>query len=313
MEHREMRKVINEFLFDQMSKNDRIFLIDADLSIPHGTIDLRKAFPDRALDVGIAEQNMASVAAGIAAAGGTVFIESFAPFATRRACDQIAISIAHANRNVKIIGSDPGINAELNGGTHMAIEDIGVMRSIPNMMVFEAVDDVQLAKALPALTAYQGAVYIRMGRKLVMDVFDEDYEFNLFGTDLLREGSDVTLFGSGIMVKESLEAADILAGEGIDAEVIGIHTIKPINAEQIVASVMKTGAAVTAENHNILGGMGSAVAEAIVQNCPVPVEMIGFKNRCGQVGPMDFLKEDYGMTAQDIACAAMKAISRKKK
>lgn len=311
-EKMEMRQVLAEVLDQLMAKNDKIVVIDADLGKANGTMPLRAKYPERAFDVGIAEQNMAAVGAGMAAYGFIPFINSFTPFSTRRICDQITISIVYAKRNVKIIGSDPGIAAELNGGTHMSMEDIGVIRSIPNIVIFEPVDAVQLAKSLPVIVDYDGPVYIRMFRKATPIIFKDDYEFDLFKADMLREGKDVTLFASGIMVEESLKAADMLKAEGIDAEVINIHTIKPIDKEAVLKSAKKTGAVVTCENHNVIGGLKSAVAEVLVEEYPVPIKAIGVQDHFGEVAKMDYLKKKYHMTAEDIVKAAKEAIAMKR-
>lgn len=310
-ENIEMRKVLASELAKHMEKDERICCLDADLGKANGTIVLRDKFPDRAFDMGIAEQNMASVAAGLSAYGLIPFITSFTPFASRRICDQIAVSIAYAQRNVKIIGSDPGISAQLNGGTHMSMEDIGVLRSIPGMVIFEPVDAVQLAKSLPQIIEYDGVVYIRMFRKVTPVVFDEDYEFELFKADLLKEGKDVTLFASGIEVEQALKAAEILKSEGIIAEVINIHTIKPIDREAIVKSAKKTGAVVTCENHNVIGGLKAAVAEVLIEECPVPLKAIGVQDHFGEVAKLDYLMKKYKMTAEDIAKAAKEVIKKK--
>lgn len=308
----EMRQVLADELGKIMDKDERIVVIDSDLARANGTLSLRDKFPERAFDVGIAEQNMAAVAAGMASYGFIPFIGSFTPFATRRICDQITISIAYAKRNVKIIGSDPGISAELNGGTHMSMEDIGVLRSIPTMTIFEPVDEIQLKKALPQIIEHEGPVYIRLFRKAAPIVFSENYEFNLFKADVIKEGKDVTLFATGIMVKEALEAVEILKEDGIEAEVINIHTIKPIDRETIIASAKKTGAVVTCENHNVVGGLKAAVAEVLIEECPVPLKAIGVQDHFGEVAMMDYLKKKYKMTAQDIAAAAKEVVAKKR-
>ncbi|MDF2533726.1 MAG: transketolase, alpha subunit [Clostridia bacterium] len=311
-ENKEMRAVFGEMLDAMMAKDERIVVIDADLARANGTFNLRDKYPDRAFDVGIAEANMTSIAAGMASYGFVPFITSFTPFASRRICDQVAISITYAKRNVKIVGTDPGISAELNGGTHMSMEDIGVLRSIPNIVIFEPVDAMQLAKALPQIVDYDGVVYIRMFRKVVPAIFGDNYKFDLFKADTVREGKDVTLFASGIMVAESIKAADLLKAEGIEAEIINIHTIKPIDREAVVNSAKKTGAVVTCENHNVVGGLKSAVAEVLIEECPVPMKAIGVQDHFGEVAKIDYLKKKYHMTAEDIVAAAKEAISKKK-
>ena len=311
-ENKEMRQVFGSVIQEMMGKDERIVVIDVDLAKANGTMKLRDKFPERAFDVGIAEANAASIAAGMAAYGFVPFVTSFTPFATRRMCDQIAISVAYAKRNVKIVGTDPGISAELNGGTHMSMEDIGVLRSIPNMVIFEPVDAVQFAKALPQIIDYEGVVYIRMFRKVAPAVFGDDYKFDLFKADTVREGKDVTLFASGIMVAESIKAADILKAEGIEAEIINIHTIKPIDREAVIKSARKTGAVVTCENHNVVGGLKSAVAEVLIEEYPVPMKAIGVQDHFGEVAKIDYLKKKYHMTAEDIVAAAKEAISKKR-
>lgn len=311
-ENKEMRQVFGSILEEMMEKDERIVVIDIDLAKANGTIKLRDKFPERAFDVGIAEANAASIAAGMAAYGFIPFVTTFTPFASRRMCDQIAISVTYAERNVKIVGTDPGISAELNGGTHMSMEDIGVLRSIPNMVIFEPVDNMQLAQAMPQIVNYDGPVYIRMFRKSLPAVFGDDYKFDLFKADVLREGKAVTLFATGIMVGEALKAADILKAEGIDAEVINIHTIKPIDREAVIKSAKKTGAVVTCENHNVVGGLYSAVAEVLVEEYPVPMKAIGVQDHFGEVAKIDYLKKKYHMTAEDIVAAAKEAISKKR-
>ena len=309
---KEMRAVLAETLMDMMAKDERICVIDADLAKASGTIKIRDAYPGRAFDVGIAEANMASVAAGMASYGFVPFITSFTPFATRRICDQIAISICYANNNVKIVGTDPGLTAELNGGTHMSVEDYGVLRSIPNIVIYEAVDAAQLKQALPRIVDYDGPVYIRLFRKVIDDVFSENYKFDLFKADTIKEGGDVTIFATGIMVQESVKALKLLEAEGVSAELINIHTIKPLDEDAIISSVKKTGCAVVAENHNVLGGLSAAVAQVTGEECPVPLRYVGIQDKFGQVGKLPELMREYSMTAEDIAKAAKAAIAAKK-
>ena len=307
----EMRQLFARELENAMNQNENIVLLNADLAKPNGFGSFSEKFPNRAINVGIAEQNMASVAAGMSSYGFIPFICTFTPFATRRICDQIAISICYAKQNVKIIGSDPGISAEYNGGTHMSFEDIGVLRSIPNMVIFEPVDNNQLKNILPQIIDYKGPVYIRMFRKSTPDIFKEDEKFNLFSAKTIKEGTDISIFCSGIMVAETLEANKILEEKGINAEIINIHTIKPIDEESVINSVHKTGAVVTVENHNIMGGLRSAVAEVLSENCPAPLRSVGIRDSFGQVGKMSYLKETYNMTAQDIVQAVMSVLKSK--
>ena len=306
----EMRAMYAQCLGELMERDEKLVLLDADLSKACGTFPLRKRFPDRIYDCGVAEQNMISIAAGLASYGYKPWAESFAPFATRRVCDQIAISVCYAKRNVKIVGTDPGIAAELNGGTHMSLEDMGVVRSIPGLVIFEPTDTVQLKAAMPVLHAYEGPVYMRMNRKEFPTVFPEGYRFDLFKADLLRAGTDVTILAAGLMVSESLQAAETLAAEGISCEVLNVHTIKPIDRETILASVKKTGVIVTAENHNVIGGLRSAVLEALAHD-PVPVWAVGAEDRFGEVGKLPYLKEALGLNAAHLAAVVREAVQHK--
>lgn len=307
----EMREVLAANLDKLMQSNKDIVLIDADLSKPNGVSSLSKKYPERAFEVGIAEQNMFCVAAGMSSYGFIPFITTFTPFATRRICDQIAISGLYAKQNVKIIGSDPGISAEFNGGTHMSVEDIGVLRSIPGIVIFEPVDNIQLEKLLPKIVEYNGVVYIRMFRKAIDNVFNESDEFDLFKATTIQEGKDLTIFCSGIMVQETMLANKQLKELGIDAEIINIHTIKPIDREAVINSAKKTKAVLTVENHNVIGGLKSAVSEVLIEECPTVLRAIGIKDVFGQVGKMPYLKEVYKMRAQDIVEAARDVIKLK--
>ena len=307
----EMRQVFALELEKAMKGNEKVVVINADLAKPNGMGNLCKIYPERMLNVGVAEQNMASVAAGMSSYGFIPFICTFTPFATRRICDQIAISICYAKQNVKIIGTDPGISAEYNGGTHMSFEDIGVLRSIPNMVIFEPVDNTQLQKLFPQILDYKGPVYIRMFRKSTPDVFGPDDKFNLFKAKMLKEGTDVSIFCSGMMVNESLQANKILEEKGINAEIINIHTIKPIDEEAVISSVQKTGAVVTVENHNVIGGLRSAVSEVLSENFPAPLRSIGVKDHFGEVGKIPYLKETYNMTTSDIINAVVSVLNAK--
>lgn len=308
----EMRKVLSSFLKEHMAEDPRLCVLDADLANADGTLELRKLYPDRAFDVGIAEQNMASIAAGLSSYGFIPFITTFACFASRRICDQIAISCAYAKQNVKIVGTDPGITAELNGGTHMALEDIGVLRSIPGLVIFEACDEQELRSAMPQIIEHPGPVYIRLHRKEVPAVHDDRYQCDLMKADLLRSGTDVTLVASGcVMVGYALQAAEQLAEEGISAEVLNVHTVKPLDRETVLASLKKTGAAVTCENHNVMGGLYSAVSEAAAAECPTPMRAIGFQDVSGEVGKLSELAEKKKMLPSDIVAAAKDVISNK--
>lgn len=310
-DEKEVRQVMAAGLVEAARKDDRIVVLDADLMSCHSTKCFLEAFPERFINVGIAEANLIGVAAGMAAFGKIPFAFSFAPFATRRCYDQIFISVAYSKLPVKIVGSDPGVMAEANGGTHMTFEDMSIMRAIPKMVCFEPTDATMLAKALPQIIDYPGAVYIRMFRKKAEKIYDDSLDFKLGKAVTLKEGKDVTLVASGIMVGRALKAAEELAAEGITAKVVNVHTWKPIDEDAIVESVKATGAVVTCENHSTYGGLGSAVAEVVVEKCPAPMEFIGVKNSFGEVGKEAYLSEKFGLTVADIVAAAKKAIARK--
>ena len=306
----EMRAVYAACLAELMEKDKHVVVLDADLGKASGTLGLRAKFPEQSFDCGVAEQDMASIAAGLSSYGFKPWIESFTPFATRRICDQVAISISYAKRNVKIVGTDPGIAAELNGGTHMSMEDIGVLRSIPGVVIFEPVDEVQLRAAMPVLNEYDGPVYVRLFRKQLPVVFGEDYKFDLFKADTIKEGKDLTIFVSGMLTVDVIEASKKLAEEGIDAEIINIHTIKPIDKGAVVASARKTGTVLTVENHNVIGGLQSAVLEALAME-KIPVVAVGVQDHFGEVGKLPYLREVTGLTVENIIASAKKAVSLK--
>ena len=306
----EMRAAYAECLARFMEEDRHVVVLDADLAKASGTRKLYDRFPEQMFDCGVAEQDMASIAAGLASYGFKPWIESFTPFATRRICDQIAISISYARQNVKIVGTDPGISAELNGGTHMSMEDIGVVRSIPGMVIFEPVDETQLRAAMPVLNAYVGPVYMRLFRKVTPDVFGPDYKFDLFKADTLREGKDLTIFVSGMFTRDVLDAANELAADGLDVEVVNVHTIKPIDRETVIASARKTGAVLTVENHNVIGGLHSAVCETLALE-RIPVSALGVADRFGEVGKLPYLRKALGLTKEDILAAARKAAATK--
>ena len=307
----EFRKVLCQELAALMRTNDKIVILDADLAKPDGIYPLFQEFPDRCFQVGIAEANMASICAGLSAYGYIPVMVTFAPFATRRAFDQIAVSIAYSKQRVIIVGTDPGITAEANGGTHMSFEDIAIMRSIPDMIVYDAVDDVQLSQAIKQLIDTEKNVYIRMPRKLRPTVFDENYKYVFGKADVIKEGKDVTIIATGTMVYETLEADEILSELGIDAEIISVNTIKPLDVETIVNSVKKTKCVVTCENSNIKGGLYSAVSEALSTNYPTFVIPVGVEDEFGQVGKYSDLLKAYHLTPTDIVEKVKIAINKK--
>lgn len=308
---REMRQALANALVERARKDDKIIVLDADLMSCHATKVFKAEFPDRFVNVGIAEQNLIGISAGLSAMGKTPFAYSFGPFATRRCYDQIFISVAYAYQNVKIVGSDPGVTAEYNGGTHMPFEDMALMRAVPHMVCFEPTDATMLEKAVDQIADYKGGVYIRMPRKKAEKVYDDSLNFELGKAIRLREGTDVTLVASGIMVSRALEAADMLQNDGISARVVNIHTWKPIDKEELIACAKETGAIVTCENHNVCNGLGSAVSEVLVQNHPVPMRLVGVQDEFGQVGKNAYLSEVYHLTAQDIYQNALEVVKMK--
>ena len=306
----EMRAVYAQCLAELMEKDQHVCVLDADLSKASGTRNLYERFPNQMFDCGVAEQDMASIAAGLASYGFKPWIETFTPFATRRICDQMAISISYAKMNVKIVGTDPGISAELNGGTHMSFEDISVLRAIPGMVIFEPVDEVQLRSAMPVLSEYQGCLYLRLARKEMPRVFDDDYHFDLFRADTLREGADVTVFTSGYPTADVVAVAEELSREGLSCQVVNVHTIKPIDRETVVAAARKTGVVVTVENHNIIGGLHSAVLEALAHE-RIPVYAVGVEDRFGEVGKLPYLRQAMGLTPEHIKAVIKEAADAK--
>ena len=307
----EFRQALCNTLTELMEKDPRICVIDADLAKPNGTFPLYEKFPNRCYNAGISEANMASVAAGLSAYGMIPFIVTFAPFASRRICDQIAVSIAYAKQKVIIVGTDPGITAELNGGTHMSFEDIAIMRSIPDMVVYDAVDDVQLGQAIEQLLSLDKNVYIRMPRKTRPTVFGAEYKYEFGKADVVVEGTDITLAATGTMVYEALEASKLLKDEGISAEVISVNTIKPFDKNTLIESVKKTKCVVTCENSNINGGLYSVVSETLCAEYPAICSPIGVMDEFGQVGTYKDLLGAYKLTPQDIVEKVKEVIKKK--
>lgn len=310
-EDRWLRETYIDLLLEHAERDERIVVLDADLMLASGARRFAQQYPQRSVNVGVAEANMVGVAAGLSAMGKIPFTHTFTAFATRRVLDQIALSVAYAGLGVKLMGSDPGVTAELNGGTHMSMEDVAIMRSIPGMLIYEPVDSAQLRAAFPQIIAHEGPVYIRLLRRNAVKIYEENAPFRLGKASLLREGGDVSIFATGIMVAEALAAADALLAEGVKAEVINLHTIKPLDEAAVLTSVGKTGCAVTCENASIIGGLGSAVMECIGENHPVPVRRVGVRDHFGEVGLTDFLKEKYGLTANEIVGAAHAVLKQK--
>lgn len=297
----------------EFGSDTRIVVFDADLSKSTKTDTFKKKYPERFFNMGIAEANMMVTAAGMASCGKIAFASTFAMFAAGRAFEQIRNSICYPKLNVKIAATHAGITVGEDGASHQAIEDIAIMRAVPNMTIISPADAVETRHAIKAAIEYDGPVYIRLGRLNVPVIFsEENYKFELGKGITLSEGKDVTIIATGMMVQAALEARDTLKQEGIDARVIDIHTIKPIDAELIVKAAKETGAIVTAEEHNIIGGLGSAVAEVVTENYPVPVLRVGVMDKFGKSGKPDVLMEMYGLTAANIV-AKVKDVMKLKK
>lgn len=295
----------------KLGENKNVVVMDADLSKSTKTDTFKKQYPERFINTGIAEGNMMSVAAGLAATGKTVFASSFAMFAAGRAFEQIRNSIAYPNLNVKIGATHAGISVGEDGATHQCLEDIALMRSIPNMVIINPADDIEAQQAVAAAAEHIGPVYMRFGRLAVEDINSEDYKFELGKGVELSGGNDVSIIATGLMVSEAMKAKDILAAEGISARVINIHTIKPIDKDIIIKAAKETGAIVTCEEHYVMGGLGSAVCEVVCEAAPVPVKVVG-TTRFGKSGTPAALMEEYGLTAQNIADNAKACIKLKK-
>lgn len=305
------RDAYGEALAELGAVNENIVVLEADLSKSTKTSDFKKVYPERFFNMGIAEQNMIGTAAGFAAAGKTPFASTFAVFAAGRAYDQIRNSIAYPNLNVKIAATHAGLTVGEDGGSHQMLEDIALMRALPNMTVIVPADGIETKQVIKAAAELEGPVYIRLGRPKVPVLFGDDYKFEIGKGVLMKDGTDVTLVGTGIMVSKAMEAAELLAAEGISAAVVNISTIKPLDAELIIAQAQKTGAVVTCEEHTICGGLGSAVAEVLVENCPVPMARVGVEDKFGESGLPDELLEKYGLSASNIAAKAKAVIAKK--
>jgi len=288
-------------LIELAGSDPRIIALDADLMSSSGMKPFMKAFPERFINCGVAEANMVGIACGLSAGGKIPFAASFGCFATRRAYDQFFLSGNYARQNVKLVGTDPGISATFNGGTHTPFEDVGIMRNIPGLVVFEPCDPVSLKKLLWQSAAHPGCTYMRLYRRPANQIYSEDEAFELGKGKVLKEGNDVTLIASGvIMVQQALKAVELLSQMGISAALIDMHTIKPIDKELIVEYARKTGFIVTCENHQIVNGLGSAVAEVIAENCPVFMKRLGIEDEFGEVGTEEELLVRFRLTVADI-------------
>ncbi len=311
IDDKEMRNAYIEKLIELAKKDERIVVLDADLMHSNNTYKFKEIFPDRGINVGVQEANMIGLAGGLSATGKIPFAHTFTCFAARRDLDQVYISVAYAKLNVKLVATDPGIAATYNGGTHMSFGDMGIMREIPTMTVIEPTDSVMM-KALVEQIAYTyGPFYVRVFRKKPIKIYEEGSTFKIGKGIILKDGKDVTIIAIGIMVAEALEAAEMLENIGISTRIVNIFTLKPIDKEIIVKCAKETGAIVTAENHNFINGLGSAVAEVLVENAPVPMERVGVQDQFGEVGDIEYLKKRFHLAAEDIVESVKKVLKRK--
>lgn len=296
---------------EELASNPDVIVMDADLGAATKSASFKKFAPDRFFDAGIAEANMMGVAAGLATCGKTVFASSFAMFAVGRAFEQVRNSIAYPELNVKICATHAGVSVGEDGATHQCNEDIALMRSLPNMVVINPADAIEAKAAILEAARHDGPVYVRLGRLAIPQIFNDNYRFRIGKGTVLADGDDVTIVATGLMVNEALKSRELLKNHGISARVVNISTIKPIDKALIVESAKKTGCIVTAEEHSIIGGLGSAVAEVLSEECPVPLVRVGVNDVFGESGPAWELLTKYGLSAENIAKNAVSAVAKK--
>ena len=299
---------------EELTASDKdVVYLDCDLMNSIGTHGLWKKNKVQAINCGISEANMMGIAGGLSAGGKKPYCHTFGPFASRRCFDQIYISIAYAGNSARVIGSDPGVTAAYNGGTHMPFEDMAMMRAIPHSTVIEITDGSMLAAILKMTKDRAGLTYIRTTRKGYPAVYSEDHPFTIGKGEVIREGGDVTIIAIGLMVSEAMKAADLLKAKGINARVVDMFTVKPLDTELVARCAKETGAIVTAENHNIIGGLGDAAGAALLESgIPATMSKVGVQDEFGSVGPQDYLQKFYGLTAEKIVEAAEKLVAQKK-
>ena len=309
---REMRAVYVETLMELAEADERIVLLDADLMSAHKTARFAQRFPTRGINMGVAEANMVGVSAGLSSMGKIPFPTTFACFATRRAFDQFFISANYARQNVKLVGTDPGVSAEFNGGTHMPFEDLALTRVVPNLVIVEPADEVAACWVIPRLVEHDGCTYMRIQRKAAPSIYAPGERFPLGEGKVVRDGRDITIVAAGsICLPESVAAARLLEEEGISAAVVDMYSIKPIDGDLLEAMARKTGAILTCENHQVTNGLGSAVAETLAERYPTHVARHGVQDLFGEVGSLSYLKERFGLTAAAIAERARGIVARK--
>ena len=308
----EMRKAYCNALIEAANNDKKVMAVDVDVQYSMGTKAFYDAFPSRGINCGIMEAHGIGLSAGLSATGMIPFFHAFGTFASRRAYDQVFLSAAYQNLNIKIIGGDAGVTATANGGTHMPFEDVGIMRNIPNMTIIEPADSTMYKSAVKYMAKTYGNFYMRSSRRKTIKVYNDNASFTIGKANVLVEGKDITIIACGIMVYQAILAGKMLEAEGIKATIIDMHTIKPIDKDAIINAAYKTGAIVTAENHNIINGLGSAVSEVLSENIPVPLERVGVADIFGEIGTQEYLMEKFHLTAQDIYMKAMKCLARKK-
>lgn len=296
------RVALGNTLTKLAKENPNILVLDADLSSSIKTDGFKESLPEQFIEMGIAEQNMIGVAAGLSTLGFIPFASSFAVFASRRVCDQVVASVAYPKLNVKIIGAYVGLFVGMNGATHQSLEDVAIMRSIPNMAVIEPVDGLETEEVVKFAVNYNGPMYLRIGRDAMPSIIPSDYKFQLGKSVTIKDGSDVTIISCGAIFDEVLSAALLIEKGGIRARIINMSSIKPIDEEAIIKAAQETGKIVTVENHNIIGGLGSAVAEVLSEKYPVKLKRIGIRDVFGKSGTNEEMKKKFGLRAEDIAC-----------
>lgn len=304
------REAYGDTLIELIDKNKDVVVLDADLAHATKTLGFSQKCPERFFNMGIAEADMIGTAAGLATCGKIPFASTFAVFATGRAFDQVRNTVCYAKLNVKIVGTHAGITVGPDGGTHEAIEDIAIMRALPNMSIIVPSDDVEARAAVLAAAEYNGPVYLRMARVASKTYHAEDYKFEFGKGELVKDGKDITIIATGLMVPKALEAAEKLAESGIEAQVVNIHTVKPLDEEMVVECAKKTGRVITAEEANVYGGLGSAVCEVLADKYPVPVKRIGVQDKFGKSGDPNELLEEYGLTAEHMIAVAKEMVQK---
>ena len=309
---RNFKEVLGEYIPKLAEADDKIMYLDADLANCIGMGKFIKEHPDRGIDCGIAEANMIGIAAGLSSAGFKPIVHSFGPFASRRCFDQVFLSVGYAQNSVTILGTDAGVCAAMNGGTHMPFEDVALHRVVPGSYVFDMTDTVVLRDVLRQCVDLPGVKYLRMGRKQNYKMYEEGSKFEIGKGVITKElGKDVTIIASGIMVAKAMDAAETLAAEGIRATVVDMFTVKPLDEELVLKLAAETGAVVTAENHNKIGGLYSAVTDLLCAKCPVPADYVAVEDCFGEVGPQDYLEERFGLTAEKIVEKVRATVARK--